>query len=85
MASYEKNLDIEQSEKVTSDNSSERANNAAIDEFTPEEQRAITRKIDYRLVPTLGFMYFVSLMDRTNTGIAVVAGMGVDLVLIGDR
>ena len=85
MASYEKNLDIEQSEKVTSDNSSERANNAAIDEFTPEEQRAITRKIDYRLVPTLGFMYCVSLMDRTNTGIAVVAGMGVDLVLIGDR
>ena len=50
-----------------------------------EEQRRIVRKIDWRLVPTLGFMYCVSLMDRTNLGIAVVAGMGVDLVLIGER
>ena len=86
MASYdEKNLEIGQVEQVSSDGGSDRANNAAIGEFTPEEQRKIVRKIDYRLVPTLGFMYCVSLMDRTNTGIAVVAGMGVDLLLIGNR
>lgn len=49
---------------------------AHIDAFTPEQQKKIIRRIDLRLVSTLGFMYAVSLMDRTNLGIAVVAGMG---------
>lgn len=53
--------------------------------FTPEEQKKIIRRIDRRLVLTLGFLYCVSLMDRTNMGIAVVAGMGVDLKLIDNR
>ena len=48
-----------------------------IDAFTPEEQKKIIRRVDFRLVPTLGFMYCVSLMDRTNLGIAAVGGMGV--------
>lgn len=60
-------------------------NDQRIEMFTPEEQRKIIRRIDRRLVITLGFLYCVSLMDRTNTGIAVVAGMGVDLYLIGER
>ncbi|KAJ9617094.1 hypothetical protein H2200_000815 [Cladophialophora chaetospira] len=80
-------LDINELERadttVTSD--SDKQNNAAIDAFTPEEQRKIIHRVDRRLVLTLGFMYCVSLMDRTNTGIAVIAGMGVDLVLIGNR
>ena len=46
-----------------------------IDAFTPEEQKKIIWRIDCRLVLTLGFMYCVSLMDRTNLGIAAVAGM----------
>jgi hypothetical protein len=40
---------------------SEGANNAAIDAFTPEEQKKIIRKVDMRLIPTLGFMYCVRL------------------------
>lgn len=48
---------------------------AHIDAFTPEQQKKIIRRIDFRLVPTLGFMYAVSLMDRTNLGIAAIAGM----------
>jgi len=36
-----------------------------IDAFTPAEQKKIIRRIDRRLVVTLGFMYCVSLMDRT--------------------
>lgn len=36
-----------------------------IDVFTPQEQKKIIRRIDIRLVTTLGFMYCVSLMDRT--------------------
>lgn len=69
----------------TNSNSSDKVNDARIDAFTPEEQRKIIGRIDRRLVLTLGCLYCVSLMDRTNTGIAVVAGMGVDLDLIGPR
>ena len=64
---------------------SDAANDARIDALTPEQQKKIIRRIDTRLVLTCGFMYCVSLMDRTNTGIAIVAGMGVDLVFIDAR
>jgi sugar phosphate permease len=64
---------------------SETTNQAHINAFTPEEQKKIIRKVDLRLIPTLGFMYCVSLMDRTNLGVAMVAGMGVDLKLTGER
>lgn len=55
------------------------------DEFTPEEQKRIIQRIDRRLVITLGVLYCVSLMDRTNLGAAVIAGMGTELLLIGER
>ncbi|KAK4547958.1 hypothetical protein LTR36_010677 [Oleoguttula mirabilis] len=76
-------VDVVQLERISSEEAHE--NDARINAFTPEEQRKIMRRIDYRLVLTLGFMYCVSLMDRTNLGIAAVAGMSVDLVLIGTR
>jgi hypothetical protein len=63
----------------------EEANDARVNRFTVVEQRKIIRRVDRRLVLTLGFMYCVSLMDRTNLGIAVVGGMGVDLLLTGPR
>jgi sugar phosphate permease len=69
-------------ERVESDES---ATNAAIARFTPEEQKKIIRRVDLRIIPTLGCMYCVSLMDRTNLGVAMVAGMGVDLKLTGER
>lgn len=63
---------------------SDLSNQEHIDAFTPEEQRKIIRRIDRRLVLTCGFMYCVSLMDRTNLGIAAVGGMAADLVLTID-
>jgi|TARA_R110002003_G_scaffold37_3_gene2143 sugar phosphate permease len=72
---------IAEIERVDSDS----ANQARIDAFTPQEQKKIIRRVDMRLIPTLGFMYCVSLMDRTNLGVAMVAGMGVDLKLTGQR
>lgn len=33
-------------------------------EFTPQEQKSIMKRIDRRLVTTVGVMYCVSLMDR---------------------
>jgi MFS family permease len=78
------NVYLEQTDTI-SDDKSEAVNDARIAAFTPDEQKKIIWRIDRRLVLTLGFLYCVSLMDRTNTGIAVVAGMGVDLLLIKDR
>jgi len=49
------------------------------DEFaplTPKEEKAVRRKVDLRLVVLVGFMYCVSLMDRTNTANANAAGYG---------
>ena len=42
--------------------------------FTPAEQKRIIRRIDLRLAVTLGCLYCISLLDRTNLGAASVAG-----------
>lgn len=34
--------------------------------FTPKEQKKILRKVDWRLVPLLSFLYLVSFIDRGN-------------------
>ena len=49
--------------------------NISIDEvYTLEEQKSIIHRIDRRLVTTCGFMYCISLMDRTNLSAAAIAG-----------
>jgi MFS family permease len=60
---------------------SEEENDARITAFTPAEQRKIMHRIDRRLVLTLGAMYCISLMDRTNLSAANIAGMAVELKL----
>jgi len=60
---------------------SDAAENSTIDQFTPEGQKMIVRRIDVRLVTTLGLLYCASLMDRTNLGSASIAGMTKDLGL----
>jgi hypothetical protein len=51
-------------------------------EFSPAEQKRILRRIDKRLVITIGFMYCVSLMDRTNLSNAAIAGMRTELEMV---
>jgi hypothetical protein len=53
---------------------SEEADDARINQFTPEQQRKIIFHVDCRLVVTLGILYCTSLMDRTNLGSAAIAG-----------
>lgn len=49
-------------------------------------QKEVIRRIDTRLLPILGLMYSISLVDRTNLGLALVAGMQEQLQLqVGDR
>ncbi|KAH7333082.1 major facilitator superfamily domain-containing protein [Rhexocercosporidium sp. MPI-PUGE-AT-0058] len=55
------------------------AQDPRITAFTLKEQRLIVWKIDRRLVLTLGFLYMISLVDRTNLGAASVAGMQKEL------
>ncbi|KAF2753132.1 major facilitator superfamily transporter [Pseudovirgaria hyperparasitica] len=68
----------------------EAANSAGSDsdvdtEFSPQEQRSIVRRVDRRLVSTVGLMYCISLMDRTNLSAANIAGMKVDLAMVGNN
>lgn len=60
----------EEVERTTSEDS----NDARISVFTPQEQKNIIRRVDRRLVATLGALYCASLMDRTNLGVANIAG-----------
>jgi hypothetical protein len=43
-------------------------------EFSPQEQKKIIHRIDRRLVVTVGVLYCISLMDRTNLSAAAIAG-----------
>lgn len=43
-------------------------------EFSEAEQRKIIHRIDRRLVLTVGTLYCISLMDRTNLSSANIAG-----------
>jgi len=52
--------------KRTISEGSSQENEHRIDALTPEEQKKVIWRIDVRLVLTLGFMYCVSLMDRTS-------------------
>ncbi|KAF9878095.1 MFS transporter [Colletotrichum karsti] len=45
----------------------------------------VVRKIDYRLIPILGFLYLLSHIDRGNIGNAKIEGMDVDLKLTGNQ
>ncbi|KAL2827976.1 major facilitator superfamily domain-containing protein [Aspergillus cavernicola] len=46
---------------------------------SPQEHKRLIRRIDMRLVLTLGCLYCISLLDRTNLGAASIAGMQTDL------
>lgn len=39
----------------------------AVEAYTPEEASRIMKKIDYRLVPMLAFLYLLSFIDRGNS------------------
>lgn len=43
-------------------------------EFSEREQKKIIHRIDRRLVVTVGVLYCISLMDRTNLSSAAIAG-----------
>ena len=54
-------------------------------DLPPEEGKRVLRKVDYRLVPLLAFLYLVAFVDRSNIGNAKIAGLEDDLNLAGLR
>ncbi|KAJ9494648.1 hypothetical protein H2202_009901 [Exophiala xenobiotica] len=50
-------------------------------EYTDEEEEAVVRKLDRKLVMFLGFLYMLSFLDRSNIGNARIAGLEKDLNL----
>ncbi len=52
---------------------------AVIDGISPEERKKFQPRVDIRVVLALGILYAVSLMDRNNSGNAMIAGMNGDL------
>ncbi|ETI21390.1 hypothetical protein G647_07737 [Cladophialophora carrionii CBS 160.54] len=50
-------------------------------DYTDEEEAAVVRKLDRKLVIFLGFLYMLSFLDRSNIGNARIAGLEKDLSL----
>ncbi|KIW64411.1 hypothetical protein PV04_09345 [Phialophora macrospora] len=50
-------------------------------DYTDEEEAAVIRKLDRKLVMFLGFLYMLSFLDRSNIGNARIAGLEKDLSL----
>lgn len=81
-------LDLEESTSTSSSKtaSSSPSNSESSFPFTPQDQKRIIRQIDLRVVLLLGAMYAVSLIDRSQIGLAMISGMGTDLQLtVGAR
>ncbi|KAH7367980.1 putative phthalate transporter [Plectosphaerella cucumerina] len=57
------------------------ASESASHDVSSKSYRNLVHRIDRRLIVTTGFMYCVSLVDRTNIGAANIAGMAADLGL----
>ncbi|EGE86791.1 hypothetical protein BDDG_09741, partial [Blastomyces dermatitidis ATCC 18188] len=59
---------------------------ADADEAIAANEKALIRKVDWRLLPILGALYAIALIDRVNISNARVAGMHKELELyIGSR
>lgn len=53
--------------------------------FTAEEEAAVIRKLDYRLLPIVFVLYSLSVLDRSNLGNAKLAGLEKDIDLTDFR
>lgn len=67
----------------------ENVTNHEVDEnatqFDDVETRRLLRKVDWRVLPILSFLYLLAFLDRSNLGNAKVAGLSDDLALTGSQ
>jgi len=48
-------------------------------------EKALLRKIDWRLLPAVGILYLLSFLDRSNVGNARIEGLTDDLHMTGNQ
>ncbi|KAK3318284.1 major facilitator superfamily domain-containing protein [Apodospora peruviana] len=53
--------------------------------YTPDEEKAVVRKFDRKLVVFVALLYMLSFLDRSNIGNARIAGMDEDLQTVPPR
>lgn len=54
-------------------------------QFDDIKTRKLLRKVDWRVLPILSFLYLLAFIDRSNLGNARVAGLEDDLALTGTQ
>jgi hypothetical protein len=60
---YERGLELPRGELITVENGA----TEVVTKLASEEERRILKKVDYRLVPLLAFLYLVAFVDRSNS------------------
>ncbi|RAH41082.1 vitamin H transporter [Aspergillus brunneoviolaceus CBS 621.78] len=58
---------------------------ASTPDFDPALEKKLLRKLDWRVIPALWFLFLVSFMDRSNIANAKIAGMAKELHLVGNE
>jgi hypothetical protein len=74
MEKTDDNQHVEKASSSDNENDHTEETDPRITRFTHAEQRKIIHKVDRRLVITVGALYCISLMDRTNLSAANIAG-----------
>ncbi len=67
------------------ENSTDLENENLARHFDDGETRKLLRKVDWRVLPLLSFLYLLAFLDRSNLGNARVAGLEDDLALVGNQ
>ena len=57
----------------------------SLEDSSAVNERALIRKLDYKLLPALTFLYLLSFLDRSNVRNARVDGLATDLHMSGDE
>jgi len=76
---------IDHVEKAQTDDRISASAEDEVEDLDEHAAKKVIAKIDRRLLVTIGFMYCVSLIDRTNISAAAIAGLIQDLELYGNR
>ncbi|XRM41005.1 hypothetical protein ABZX51_004304 [Aspergillus tubingensis] len=63
----------------------EKAASPSTSSVTNINEKALLRKLDYRLLPPLTILYLLSFLDRSNVGNARLEGMATEIHMSGDQ
>lgn len=56
-------------------NSADDVSSGQLDHISPIDERNLTARLDFKVIPILGLLYLICFLDRTNIANARIAGM----------